>query len=75
MNSETIYNQVQVHYGSVARAKNHSNSGAIAQAFGYTAEELQGIPHDANLGLICGNPLAIASLRAASFFDFCSTLT
>ncbi|KAH8688900.1 S-adenosyl-L-methionine-dependent methyltransferase [Phaeosphaeriaceae sp. PMI808] len=43
--------------------KQPSYSSAIAQAFGYTEEELNSIPRDANLGLSCGNPLAIASLR------------
>ena len=66
MDPQTIYNQVQEHYGSVARAQNPKYSSAIAQAFGYTEEELSSIPRDANLGLSCGNPLAIASLREAS---------
>ena len=63
MDSTEIYQQVQDHYGSVARANNPAFSGSIAQAFGYSAEELASIPKDANLGLSCGNPLAIASLR------------
>jgi hypothetical protein len=66
MESKNIYGQVQEYYGSVARAKNPTYSSAIAQAFGYTEEELNSIPRDANLGLSCGNPLAIASLREAS---------
>lgn len=36
---------------------------AIAEAFGYTAEELGSIPAEANLGLSCGNPTATAHLR------------
>ena len=36
---------------------------AIAQAFGYSPEELASIPADANMGLSCGNPTATASLR------------
>ncbi|KAF2009468.1 NAD(P)-binding protein [Aaosphaeria arxii CBS 175.79] len=63
MNADTVYKQVQAHYGSIAQAENPSHSSAIAQAFGYTEEELKSIPRDANLGLSCGNPLAIASLR------------
>lgn len=66
MDSKNVYKQVQERYGSVARAKNPTYSGAIAQAFGYTEEELNSIPRDANLGLSCGNPLAIASLREVS---------
>lgn len=35
----------------------------IAEAFGYTAEDLASIPAEANMGLSCGNPLATAGLR------------
>jgi arsenite methyltransferase len=69
MDSPDIYKQVQDHYGSVARGEQPSSSSAIAQAFGYTEEELNSIPRDANLGLNCDNPLAIASLREESFLD------
>src|SRR5205807_1237284 len=37
---------------------------AVAEAFGYTPEELASIPADANMGLSCGNPTAFAGLRA-----------
>jgi arsenite methyltransferase len=36
---------------------------AVAEAFGYSAEELASVPADSNLGLSCGNPLALASLK------------
>src|SRR2546423_9847577 len=36
---------------------------AVAEAFGYTPEELASIPAEANMGLSCGNPTAFASLR------------
>ena len=35
----------------------------MAEAFGYTPEELASIPAEANMGLSCGNPTAFASLR------------
>lgn len=35
----------------------------ISQSIGYTAAELAELPEDANLGLGCGNPTAIASLE------------
>ena len=35
----------------------------VSQAIGYSAVETSGVPEGANLGLGCGNPLAIASLR------------
>ncbi|MEM9021498.1 MAG: arsenite methyltransferase [Planctomycetota bacterium] len=36
---------------------------SVAQAFGYSAEELASIPAQANMGLSCGNPIALANLR------------
>ena len=36
---------------------------AVAEAFGYSAEELRSIPAEANMGLSCGNPVATAHLR------------
>jgi arsenite methyltransferase len=36
----------------------------LARAVGYSSEELAQIPVEANLGLSCGNPTAIASLAA-----------
>jgi len=35
----------------------------ISKKIGYTEEELKAVPEDANLGLGCGNPVALASLR------------
>jgi hypothetical protein len=63
MNGSNVYQQVYEHYGSLARATQPVYSGAIAKAFGYSEEELNSIPTEANLGVSCGNPLAIASLR------------
>ncbi len=36
---------------------------AISQKIGYSEEELKSIPEGANLGLGCGNPIALASLK------------
>jgi len=35
----------------------------ISKSIGYTEEELKAVPEGANLGLGCGNPVALASLR------------
>jgi SAM-dependent methyltransferase len=37
---------------------------AIGKKIGYTEEELQAVPEGANLGLGCGNPVALASIKA-----------
>ena len=64
--SKDIQNIVQEKYGQVAASALSSKDAgvrAVAQAFGYSAEELASIPAEANMGLSCGNPTATASLR------------
>ena len=64
--SEPILDQVQSKYAAVAGSHLSSdNAGvrAVAEAFGYSPEELASIPAEANMGLCCGNPTAFASLR------------
>ncbi len=64
--SETIREQVRNQYGAVAtRGLSSESDGvrAVAEAFGYSADELASIPAEANMGLSCGNPLATARLR------------
>lgn len=40
-----------------------SGCAAIGQTLGYRPEDLSAVPEGANLGLGCGNPLALAELR------------
>lgn len=64
--SDEIVKAVRSKYGSVARSglsTEHSGVRAVAEAFGYSAEELAAIPAEANMGLSCGNPTATANLR------------
>ncbi len=64
--SETITQAVKSKYGSVATSglsTEHDGVRAVAEAFGYSAEELASIPAEANMGLSCGNPTAFASLQ------------
>ncbi|HEY2586188.1 MAG TPA: arsenite methyltransferase [Tepidisphaeraceae bacterium] len=64
--SHDIHGIVQEKYGQVAASTLSSKDAgvrAVAEAFGYSAEELASIPAKANLGLSCGNPTATASLR------------
>jgi len=46
-----------------ALSSEHAGVRAVAEAFGYSAEELTSIPAEANMGLSCGNPTAVAHLR------------
>src|SRR5690242_7172519 len=64
--SQAIEQAVKSKYGAVATSglsTEHSGVRAVAEAFGYTPEELASIPAGANMGLSCGNPTATAHLR------------
>src|SRR3954470_20048013 len=61
-----IQEVVREKYGSTAAAglsSDHAGVRAVAEAFGYSADELSSIPATANMGLSCGNPTATANLR------------
>ncbi|MBA4066928.1 MAG: SAM-dependent methyltransferase [Isosphaera sp.] len=61
-----ITEAVKVKYGSVAASglsTNHAGVRAVAEAFGYSPQELASIPAEANMGLSCGNPTATAGLK------------
>lgn len=72
----TIHEAVQQAYGRIAAGASFSCCGssssccggggdadALAEALGYSAEQLAAIPDGANLGLSCGNPTALAELN------------
>src|ERR1700761_1335172 len=62
-----ILDSVRSKYGAVAESALSSNDAgvrAVAEAFGYSSDELTSIPAEANMGLSCGNPTATAHLRA-----------
>ncbi len=63
MDPKSIYQNVQNSYGLAARTSAHEYGSTVAKAFGYSEEELKDTPQDANLGLSCGNPFALASLK------------
>ena len=64
--TKPITETVRSKYASVAASNlSGQNAGvrAVAEAFGYSPEELASIPAEANMGLSCGNPTAYASLK------------
>ena len=75
MEAEDIKNAVKSRYARVAIlgvpccGSDSACCGApssvedISRKVGYTSEELRVAPEGANLGLGCGNPVALASLR------------
>jgi SAM-dependent methyltransferase len=63
---DQLLDSIQAKYGAVAESSlstDHAGVKAVAEAFGYTADELTSIPAAANMGLSCGNPTATAHLR------------
>jgi hypothetical protein len=66
MESSAIYDLVRTRYGDLAQSPGLEAHRKIAEAFGYQPSELLSIPQDANLGVGCGNPLALAKLREVS---------
>ena len=64
MNNNSITTAVEEHYAAVARGE-ASACGTpvedVAKAIGYTAEDMA-LAGDANLGLGCGNPLALTQI-------------
>lgn len=66
MNERTMIDEVRDQYAGVAKGALSNESSAvrsIASAFGYSADELNQLPAEANMGLSCGNPLALAGIR------------
>jgi len=75
MKEETIKKKVREGYAKIAKNKSScccpqcsdvgtSNiSEVVSGKIGYAEEELASVPEDANLGLGCGNPVALASLK------------
>ncbi|MCL5438650.1 MAG: arsenite methyltransferase [Patescibacteria group bacterium] len=68
MKNRDIKKIVRDNYGKVAKQNSSCCGGCsptqdISQKIGYTKEELTAVPKGANLGLGCGNPVALASLK------------
>jgi SAM-dependent methyltransferase len=74
---DTIRKAVRINYAQVAQAGNSgccptssccspgdaSSADAVSVQLGYSDEEVSAVPAGANMGLGCGNPQAIASLK------------
>ena len=75
MNGKDIKEVVREKYGSIAATSGSCCSAAsccgddsslvqIGRRIGYSEQDLSSVPEGANLGLGCGNPIALASLKA-----------
>lgn len=75
---DEVREAVRKNYGAVAKAGSSgcgcdsssccsagsgAKPGTISLGLGYSSEEVAGVPEGANMGLGCGNPQAIASLK------------
>jgi arsenite methyltransferase len=77
ISNDEIRNSVRESYGKVAIAENpestsgssccgavsNTTSAQISAALGYSPADIASVPEGANMGLGCGNPQAIASLK------------
>ena len=75
MDKEEIRKAVREGYGKIAKkdssccapakscCKGTDSAQEISKKIGYTEKELKAVPEGANLGLGCGNPIALASLK------------
>lgn len=66
MSDRLMIDEVRDQYASVAKGALSNASTAvrsIASAFGYSEAELNQLPAEANMGLSCGNPVALAGIR------------
>jgi arsenite methyltransferase len=70
MDSEKIRDTVRQGYAKIAEGKSQgcgcgcgSSASRMAQGLGYSREELAMLPEQANMGLSCGNPTALAALQ------------
>lgn len=67
--NDNVRDTVRKGYADIAQGKVNCCCGSaapdkLAEAIGYTNEELGILPEGANMGLSCGNPTAIADLKA-----------
>ncbi len=79
MKAHEIHTEVRKKYAEIAKtgssccgpsccgeeepARDAGRATTLSQAMGYSGEDLEGVPEGANLGLGCGNPVALASLK------------
>jgi SAM-dependent methyltransferase len=75
MKEEKIKKSIRKSYGKIAKNQgscctpvksccdNQETAVDISRKLGYTDAELEAVPEGANLGLGCGNPVALASLK------------
>lgn len=61
-----VVESVRDQYAAVARSGLSNDNAAVravAEAFGYSEQQLSSLPAESNMGLSCGNPVAVAALR------------
>jgi len=73
LKNQDIKDAVRAGYAAIATGQRASCCGSprsghadplqLAKAVGYDAESLAGLPDGANMGLSCGNPVAVAALQ------------
>jgi hypothetical protein len=79
MNEEEIKKVVRNGYAEVAKidsiqcAPSCCGTKDVSQRIGYSEKDIKEVPEDSNLGLGCGNPVALASLKEGEVvLDLCA---
>ena len=84
--TEKVRQQVREGYGKIAKqdccgpavsccGSSPEVSAKLAEHIGYSGEELAALPDGANMGLSCGNPSALASLKPGEIVGLSVQLT
>lgn len=63
MKEDKVKKIVREGYAKVAKSEGCGCSPAVSKNIGYSEKELKAVPEGADLGLGCGNPVALASLK------------
>ena len=66
MSDKSMIQSVQDQYANTACSELSNDLAAVravATAFGYSDDELASLPSEANMGLSCGNPLALSGVK------------
>jgi ubiquinone/menaquinone biosynthesis C-methylase UbiE len=60
---ERVKKMVREGYAKVAKREKSCCTSDVSKQIGYSVKELESVPEGADLGLGCGNPVALASLK------------
>ena len=71
LSNKELLGSIKEKYSAIAKSQLDQSSDSaivnkVAEAFGYSSLDLDSLPGGANMGLSCGNPVGVASLKEVS---------